>query len=300
MRKNMNKLLLFLVLGFLVSGRALAIDENPNENAPKVKVLASKYSLDITVKDIPKNQQTLFIPIKIDTMVLDIDKVGLEGLSSQNILAVTSSSKEKVGPGIGLLKLDDFGLPEELTLKVLLKEVGAGQTDISLSKVADEPVLLSKGAILDEQISVSISSNNEIEVSEKLEKGKKKLLLNEYKLTLNVQRPVQREETIFIPLIFDNSIIDLDETFGHAIVGPGIAAKSFSSGSLHEGGPGVEIQLSDVAEKDFTIDVDLVPRKSGQSKLSYATPQRGHTALVRGPIVNIYPTTISVASKSSD
>lgn len=294
----MKKLfILILVIGLLFCNRAIAADKTSIVTKQKEKALSSEYSLEVTVKGIPKNQQTLFIPLKIDTKVLDIDKVGLEGLAAQNILAVTSSSKEKVGPGIGLLKLDDYGLPEELTLKVLLKEIGAGQTDISLSKVADEPVLLSKGAILDEEIIVNVNSNNQIEVTEKIENGKKRLILNEYKLTLNIQRPAQKEETIFIPLIFDRNVVDLDETFGHAIVAPGIAAKSFSSGSLHEGGPGVEIQLGEFADKDFTVDVDLIPRKTGTSKLSYATPQRGHTALVRGPVVNINPSTINVVSK---
>ena len=299
----MNKLIvfIFLVCGMLFYNAVLAIDEPITETSLKEKVSSNKYSLDVTVKGIPKNQQTLFIPIMIDTKVLDIDKVGLEGLATQNILAVTSTSKEKVGPGIGLLKLDDEGLPEELTLKVLLKEIGSGKTDISLSKVADEPALPAKGAILDDQILVNVKTNNQIEVTEKIEdsKGKKRLILNEYKLTLDIQRTGQKEETIFIPLIFDKSVIDLDETFGHAIVAPGIAAKSFSSGSLHEGGPGVEIQISDAADKDFTVDVDLIPRKTGTSKLSYATPQRGHTALVRGPIVNINPSTINVVSKGN-
>ena len=123
--------------------------------------------------------------------------------------------------------------------------------------------------------------------------------MNPNKITLEIQRLVQKGETIFIPILFNNKIFDVDETFGHAIIGPGISAKSFSSYSLGEeaGGPGVEIVLTDVAEKDFTIDVDLVSKGIGKSKLSLALPQTTHTAIVTGPTVDIFPTTISVVNK---
>ena len=269
------------------------------EVSPKVKVTSSEYSIDVTVKDIPKGQQTLFVPIKIDSMILDFDKVGLEGLSAQNILAVASNSKDKVGTGIGLIKLDDKGLPETLNLKVILKPVSDGQTTVELLKVAEEPALPSKGTILNGDVKVTVKSNPEVEVTERIENGKKRLVLNENRLTLNIERPSQKEETIFIPIILDKSKnVDLDETFGHAIVGPGIAAKSFSFGSLDEGGVGVEILLSEVAEKDFTIDVDLVPRKVGKAKISTAFPQKSHTEIVSGPRVDISPTSVSVVSNN--
>ena len=289
--KNLLSLLLVLVLFNSL---------NISFAKEKVDVKKSEYSIQVTIKDIPSGQQTLFVPIKIDSMILDFDKVALEDLSSQNILAVASSSKDKVGTGIGLLKLDTKGLPESLTFKVYLKPTGVGKTNISPVKIADEPTLLSKGAVLFDLTTVNIASKNEIEVFEKEEKSQKRLTLSEPKLTLNIQRPAQKEETIFIPIIFDKSVIDLDETFGHAVVGPGIAAKSFSSGSLHEGGPGVEIRLSEAAEKDFLIDVDLVPRKIGKSVFNCAIPQSGHTALVRGPVVNINPNIINVAGAPED
>lgn len=257
---------------------------------------SSKPSLEITVTGIPQGQQTLFVPIKIDTMIIDFDKVALEGLSSQNILAVASSSKDKVGPGIGLLKLDEEGLPETIELKVLLKEVGRGETPISVLMVANEPALLSKGAVIDDVITVSINGDNELNVTEEVKNGKKKLIVDKSKLTLNITRPAQKEETIFVPIIFDGELIDLDETFGHAIIAPGIAAKSFSSSSLQEGGPGIEIVLSAVAPENFTIDLDLIPKKVGSVKVTTALPQKGHTAIVRGPVVNISPAVISVAS----
>ena len=287
------KRLLILILVVICQSFVLVQGKESKEKQDKKD---PRYSFNVTIKDIPEGQQTLFVPIKIDTMVLDFDKVALEDLSAQNILAVASSSMDKVGTGIGLLKLDEKGLPKELTLKVLLKSVGAGQTDISVLKVAEEPALPSKGALLYQDVIVTIESKPEIEISEKVEGGKKRLALSESKLALSIKRPQTKEETIFIPIIFDNNVIDLDETFGHAIVAPGIAAKSFSSGSLHEGGPGVEIRLSEAAEKDFTINVDLIPKKTGVSKLSCAVPQIGHTAIVRGPTVNINPQVLSVAN----
>lgn len=290
MRKIIVILLLYFFLGSNIS--LLAEDKETKSN---ISVDVKKYSIDVIVKNIPQDQQTLFIPIKIDTMILDFDKVSLDGLSSQNILAVTSSSKDKVGTGIGLLKLDDKGLPESINLKVYLKPIGDGQTAINLVKVAKGPALPIKGALLYEEVSASISTGNEIEITEKTENNKKKLALNSSKLIIDVKRPSQKEESIFIPVIFDKSIVDLDETFGHAIIAPGIAAKSYSSASLHEGGSGVEILLSDVADKDFTIDVDLIPRKIGKSKIELAYPQKGHTAIVTGPSVDISPATLSVS-----
>ena len=289
----MKKVILLILL--IVSVNFVSALAEDKTESPKVDVSSSEYSLEITISDIPKDQQTLFIPIKIDTMVLDFDKVVLDDVAAQNILAVASSSMDKVGPGIGLIKFDEAGLPSSLKLKVLLKSVGDGQTSVSLLKVADEPALLSKGTVINDLILVKILGSDELNISEKIEKDKKKLVLSENKLTLDIKRPAQQEETIFVPLIFDRNIFDLDETFGHAIIAPGISAKTFSSGSLHEGGPGVEIVLSAEADKDFTVDVDLIPRKAGKAKIVAAFPQKGHTALVRGPVVNISPGILTVA-----
>ena len=289
---------ILIVICLCVMGSFSCVYAESGSSKSDVKSTDSQYSVEVTIKDIPKGQQTLFIPIMIDTMILDFDKVALEGLSTQNILAVASSSKDKVGPGIGLLKFDEVGLPETLTVRAYLKPVGQGQTSVSLLKVANEPALPSKGAVINDEVTVSLKTGNEVEVTEKLESGKKKLVLSENKLTFLVQRTSQKEESIFIPIIFDRSVADIDETFGHAIIGPGIAAKSFSSGSLHEGGPGVEILLTEVADKDFNIDVDLVARKPGVVKFIPAFPQKGHTAIVAGPVVNISPTSISVVSSN--
>ena len=57
----------------------------------------------------------------------------------------------------------------------------------------------------------------------------------------------------------------------------------------------MEIILSPEAEKDFAVDVDLVARAVGKAKFAIALPQKGHTALVRGPIVSINPQVITVA-----
>lgn len=291
----MKKLIILLVIVCAFSVVVASAKDEPTV----VKKETSPYSLEVSVNGIPKGHRTLFIPIKIDTMILDFDKVALENLPEQNILAVASNSKDKVGTGIGLLKLDEDDLPGSLKLKVLLKQVGYGQTDISLVKVALEPALPTMGTVISEDIIVNVQSDGEVAVTEKLENNKKRLILNQNKLTIEVKRQTQKEETIFIPIIFNKEFIDLDETFGHAILGPGVAAKSFSSGSLHEGGPGVEIVLNETADKDFTVDVDLIPRKVGKAKLSTAYPQKGHTEIISGPIVNIIPASIKVSNTVS-
>ena len=304
----MKKLLIILIVGFFclqsleTSAQIKAIKKEVVKEVIKqdLKVPNSPgYSIELTVKDIPKGQQTLFIPIKIDTMVVDIDKVSLDGLVTSNILAVASTSKDKAGAGVGLIKFDDKGLPETLKLNISLTSVGNGVSDVSLVMVADELALPSKGVVIDNEVLVNMKTSNEINVTEKLEKGKKRLVLDQNKITLEIQRPAQKEETIFIPILFDNKVMDVDETFGYAILAPGISAKSFSSSSLGDegGGPGIEIVLSGVAEKDFTVDVDLLPRNIGKSKLSLALPQTTHTAIVTGPTVDFFPTKISVINK---
>ena len=303
----MKKLLIMLIVGILCLQSLLVQAETKTIKAVKKEVTkqdlktptAPQYSLELTIKDIPKGQQTLFIPIKLDTMIVDIDKVSLDGLTAANILAVASTSKDKDGTGIGLIKFDDNGLPETLKLNVSLTSVGNGISDVSLLMVADELALPSKGLVINNDVMINVKTKNEVGVTEKLEKGKKRLVLDQNKITLEIQRPAQKEETIFIPILFDNKIVEVDETFGHAIIAPGISAKSFSSSSLGEeaGGPGVEIVLSDVAEKDFTIDVDLLPKGLGKSKLSLALPQTSHTAIITGPKVDFFPTTISVLNK---
>lgn len=289
MKKIFNFVLVILLFTVLaVSAKVVKETQNPGQ-----------YSINVTIKDIPKGEQTLFIPIMIDTMVFDFDKVALEGLATQNILAVASTSKDKVGTGIGLLKLDENGLPDTLTLKVLLKPQGeAGQTAISLLMMAPEAesVLPSRGAQLDPDIQVSLDLDSEITVNEKTENNKRKLILNKSRLTLSIQRSAQKEETIYIPIVLDKNIVDLDETFGHSIVAPGIAVKSISANSLQEGGPGVEILLTEAADKDFSVDIDLVPRKAGASQFIAGFPQKGKTPLIRGPIVEINPSVISVIS----
>ena len=257
-----------------------------------------KYSIELTIKDIPKGQQTLFIPIKLDTMVVDVDMVSLDGLVAANILAVASTSMDKAGPGVGLIKFDDNGLPETLKLNVSLSSVSNGTSDVSLVMVADGSTLPSKGLTINNDVMINVKTKNEIEVTEKLEKGKKRLTSDQSKITLDIQRLAQKEETIFIPILFDNKVVDVDETFGHAILAPGISAKSFSSNSLgNEGGAGIEIVLTGDAEKDFTVDVDLLPKGIGKSKLSLALPQTSHTAIITGPTVDFLPTTISVVNK---
>jgi hypothetical protein len=164
--------------------------------------------------------------------------------------------------------------------------------------VADELALPVKGLVIDNDVMINVKTKNETEVTERLEKGKKRFVLDQNKITLEIQRLAQNEETIFIPILFNNKIVDVDETFGYAIIAPGISAKSYSSSSLgNEGGPGIEIVLTEVAEKDFTIDVDLLPKGIGKSKLSLALPQTTHTAIITGPTVDFFPTTISVVNK---
>lgn len=305
----MKKILIILIALFLGLQVIPAISETKTLNKAKnnkneiekqnlkssAPTKAPEYSLEITIKDIPKGQQTLFVPIKLDTMVVDVDKVSLEGLATGNILAVASNSMDKAGTGIGLIKFDDNGLPETLKLNISLSSVGNGTSDVSLVMVADESALPSRGLTINNDVKVNVKTNSEIQVIEKLEKGKKRLILDQNKITLEVQRPLQKQETIFIPILFNNKIVDVDETFGHAIVAPGISAKAYGSSSLNnEGGAGIEIVLTDVAEKDFTIDVDLLPKGVGASKLTFALPQTSHTAIISGPTVDIFPTTISV------
>ena len=255
-----------------------------------------EYSIGIKVNNIPQGQQSLYVPLDIDTMVFDLEKVALDDLSAQNILAVTATSMDKVGPGIGILKLDEKGLPSSIDLKVFLKPIsGGGETTILLGKVADEAVLPVKGAKIRSDVKASIVTNSEIEITSSDYKGKKKLTLNNSALTVHIERGTQKAETIFIPLVFDKNIVDIDESFGHAVVGPGIAAKTFGSGSLHGGGAGVEVVLTETAEKDFDVNVDLVARKEGSIKITAAYPQDGHTALIAGPVVEINPSTVSIA-----
>ncbi len=286
--------LIFLFPGFVFSAEPALDKKRKSVPSPQ------QYTVELTVSGIPKDQQTLFIPIKVDSNILDFESVGLDGLSAKNILAVASTSMDMVGTGVGLLKLDESGLPEQLNLKVVLKSISEGQSEISLLSVADEPALLSKGAVINRDIMVALlplkDNASEIVVSEKVGNAKKKLSLSQSKVTLSIQRPVQKEESIFIPLLFDKNVIDLDETFGHAVLGPGITAKSFGSGTLEEGGPGVEIVLTDQAEKDFVVDVDLHSRKLGATKISAALPQSGHTAVIAGPKVEINPSKITVVN----
>ncbi len=297
----MKKIVFMLLCTLLfIPGVVFAVEKAGDlQNKKPISAPSQQYSIELTVKGIPKEQQTLFIPIAIDTMVLDFESVGLEGLSTQNILAVTSNSMDMVGPGVGLLKLDDNGLPEALNLKVTLKPIGQGQSSISLLKITDEPALLSKGTIINNEVKVTATPFNEaseIEVVEKLENGKKKLVSSQKKLTLNIQRQSQKEESIFIPIIFNKNVIDLDETFGHNVLAPGISAKSFSCASLHEGGPGIEVVLTDQAEKDFSVDLDIYPRRPGKTKIAHALAQIGHTAVISGPTVDINPKVITVGS----
>lgn len=293
--KKLFCLILVILFGAFANG---VLAENEVEVA---KTQTGEYSIDISVSNIPENQQTLYIPIDIDANILDLDKVALEGISSQNILPVAASSKDKVGPGVGLLKLDDKGFPSKLQLKVYLKPVTDGSTNISVSMVADLDALPVKGAKIREDVKVALKTNVQIEVSETEEaEGKKRLNINERQLTLSVDRQGQQAETIFVPFLYDKKVFDIDETFGHSIIAPGISVKSFGSSSLHQGGPGVEIVLSETAEEDFDIPIDLLPKGVGQGELTLAYPQEGHTAILTGPVVQISPTKLSVALAKSE
>lgn len=292
MRKIISLLLSVLLCNFI----------NPlfAEDVSVEKSQTDKYTIEISISNIPDNQQTLYIPVDIDSSVLDFDKVALDGIASQNILPVAASSKDKVGPGIGLLKLDDKGLPSSLKLKVYLKPVADGTTSISLGKVADTDALPVKGAKIRNDVKAVVDGESIVEVTEKQSEDKKKLSLNKSQLALNITRQVHQAETIFIPLIFDRKVFDIDETFGHAILAPGISAKSFSSGSLNSGGPGIEIVLGEAAEKDFSVTLDLAPKGLGTSQIVLGYPQEGHTAIITGPVVEISPSQINVAVAKSD
>ena len=132
----MKKLLIMLIVGILCLQSVVVQAETKTQIVKKE--VANQYSIELIIKDIPKGQQTLFIPIKLDTMVVDIDKVSLDGLTAANILAIASTSKDKAGTGVGLIKFDDNGLPETLKLNVSLTSVGNGVSDVSLLMVADE------------------------------------------------------------------------------------------------------------------------------------------------------------------
>ena len=293
------KIVLFLFLLLLLSlsfTKAISIEKGKKTHALPATVPPKQYSVDLVVNNIPPGQQTLFIPLSIDTMVLDMDKAELETLSSKNILAVTSNSKDKAGPGIGLIKFDNDGLPSTLEFKVFLKPVGEGKTSISLTKVSEESTTLpAKGIQLSNDINVDLKTKDEVIVTEEIVKGKKKLSLSKSNLIIEVKRPSAREETIFIPIISTSkNIVDLDETFGHAVVAPGISVKSFSSVSLEGYGSGVEIVLSQEAEKDFSINIDLSAKNSGKAKFFAALPQKTRTAIISGPTVSINPQDITV------
>ncbi|MBI3308195.1 MAG: hypothetical protein HYZ79_02345 [Candidatus Melainabacteria bacterium] len=287
------KKIIILIIALSVGFLNLVCAEEESVKVSKSET--SKYSIEVAVTGIPANQQTLYIPIELDSMVVDLDKVALDDIAAQNILPVAASSKDKVGPGIGLLKLDDKGLPNSLKLKVFLKPVEGGKTDVHVGKVANEPALPVKGAMIRNDVTVVIESGHELNVKEVENEGKKRLELNEKQLTLNIQREEQKAETIFIPLLFDNKVMDIDESFGHAIIAPGVSMKTFSAGSLHGGGAGVEVVLSDVAEKDLSVNVDLIPKGTGSANIIAAYPQDGHTKLITGPVVQITPQTLDVA-----
>ena len=85
----MRKFSLIFVISLLLLGISTTYaEEGSKKQKISVNQTQKQFSLEITITDIPKNQQTLFVPIKIDSKVLDFDKVALEGLSTQNILAV--------------------------------------------------------------------------------------------------------------------------------------------------------------------------------------------------------------------
>ena len=288
-------LISLLVISLMLFNSAYAEDKKLDKN-PAVKTAG--YTVEVTVKDIPKGQQTLFIPIKLDNSIVDVDMVSINDLAASNILAISSDSKGMSGSGIGLVKFDDNGLPETLMLNVSLNPVSTGTSEIEVFMLLDEPALPAKGLTINKDVKVNLKSNDEIEVAEKLVKGKKKLQINQNKITFEVHRQNQKEETIFIPVVFDKSIVDLDESFGHAILGQGIAAKTYSAFSLNnEGGSGVEIVLSPDAEKDFTVDIDLTPKGVGKAKILFALPQSSKTAIVKGPTVEFNPAVISVNKK---
>jgi hypothetical protein len=287
----MKKLILMLLVILISQNFNLAYGEDISVSSSK----KDKYSIEVSISGIPENQQTLYIPIELDSEVVDLDKVALDGVTGQNILPVAASSKDKVGPGIGLLKLDDKGLPETLKLKVFLKPVKDGATDFTVGKVAEDNVLPVKGAMIRDDVTVNIEGLSEVTVTETEKEGKKRLQLEDRQLTLNIEREEQKEETIFIPLLFDSKVVDVDESFGHSIVGPGISVKSFSAGSLHGEGSGVELVLSGAAEKDLSVTVDIIPKGVGLSNFIAAYPQEGRTKLIKGPVVEITPSTLNVA-----
>ena len=267
-----------------------------NKNLGKVAVVKpTGYTVELTVKDIPKGQQTLFIPIKLDNSIVDVDMVSVNDLAASNILAVSSDSKGMSGAGIGLIKFDNDGLPTTLMLNVSLSAVSSGTSEIGVYMLLDEqPALAAKGLTINNGVKANLKDVVPLEVVEILDKGKKRLKINHNKITIDVHRENQKEETIFIPIVFD-STVDLDESFGHAILGQGIAAKTYSASSLNnEGGPGVELVLSPSAVKDFTVDVDLVPKGVGKAKLFLSVPQNSKTAIVKGPIVEFSPAVVSV------
>ena len=282
----MKKLVFYMMIFILTVNVAFAKDSN--------KISKNQQKVELIVKNIPKGQRSLFIPIEIDSNVADIDKVELGDLASSNVLAVPSNSKGMSGPGVGLLKFDDQGLPATLKLNLLLTSVSNGMSDVSLFKVIDAPALPSKGLQIHKDVTVNVIGD-EIEVTEKLVKDKKRLALNQHKATLEITRSARKAEKIFIPIVFDNKVVDVDETFGHTIWAPGISFKTYSSNTItHDAGSAIEIVLTEAAEKDFSVDIDLLPKGVGKTNLAFALPQSSHTGLVLGPTVEFYPTTVSV------
>lgn len=285
MKKTILSLIAIFSLAFLP---ALAKD------SVKISQKKAKNFIQVSVTNIPPGEQSLFIPVELDSKVVELGSVNLADLSKHNIIAVSSDSKGKAGSGIGILKLDKSGLPETLEFKVFLKEISTGKSPISLRKVSDEEnVLPAKGTQFNKKIQAKLESNEPIEVTHK--EGSKRLKLTKSSYTVNISRTNAGEETVFIPVIFDKNVVDLEESFGHAIVGPGISAKTYSANSLHKGGAGVEVLISEVAEKDFTLNVSFSPKKLGTSIVKVGFPQKTRTTLVKGPVVQFKPSTVSVA-----
>lgn len=288
-----------IILSLVLLLALVAIPGLAEEKKEKIKTKkVDEKTIEVNITNIPDGHISLFVPLMIDTSVVDLSSVVLGDLSDKEILGVVANSMSKSTPGVGLVILKQGeSLPKELKFRVNLKKIGNGTSDIALEEITSEPALLTKGVSFRNDLAVSTGEGSSVEVSQVEKNGKKKLKISNSKLQINVKRPAQVADTFFVPILVDEKIVDLDETFGHSIIAPGITAKTFGSGSLHNGGSGVEVVLTEEADKDFSFEIDLRAKGVGNTEILAAKPQKAQVALVRGAIVEINPSMVTVANK---
>lgn len=239
-------------------------------------------SIKISISNIPKYAQSLFIALHYNSQAFEIHSVSESDLVSKNIVSLTTGSKSTTESGVGLLKIDSGSFPKDLEFQLYMKKNDDGNPDVMLLNVSLDSALLAKGTKLKRGVISERSTPKQIEVKQGIGRS---LTMNNKKINIVVKRDSKNLDKFYIPISFDTNLFEIKINYSCNSEDSGVKVKILDS--VEKNSEIIEVSTQKISPKNFSICLNLIPNEIGKTDVVVGLPQVTPSRIIGGPIVMI-------------